>query len=377
VRLASLIVAATLAGCSGTELSIDAEALADLDAREEPIELDAGEPSDLGPEPEDAIDAGAFDIGELDTGAEDAGASDAASLPDAPASSPDASASSPDASPGDSGWGACTVNGAPGDCVEVSTCTGDRVATPGHCPGPANIQCCTERGEMCDPSAIPRPNEGLFEAPGRSGCPRGMIAIESFCVDEFEAMLVEVRSDGSTISWSPFHHPGNRRVRALSVRGAIPQGYIDQVSAGRACAEAGKRLCTNSEWLRACRGPSGFVYPYGDTRQNGACNDARSVHPAVELFPNDPTPFDRIQDACINQLHDSLDPAGDHALCVTEEGAFDMMGNLHEWTSDPAGTFRGGFYVDTRRNGEGCLYVTTAHDVSHWDYSTGFRCCYD
>ena len=54
-----------------------------------------------------------------------------------------------------------------------------------------------------------------------------------------------------------------------------------------------------------------------------------------------------------------------------------MMGNLHEWTSDPAGTFRGGFYVDTVINGDGCLYRTTAHDVSYHDYSTGFRCCAD
>jgi hypothetical protein len=53
------------------------------------------------------------------------------------------------------------------------------------------------------------------------------------------------------------------------------------------------------------------------------------------------------------------------------------MGNLHEWTADPAGTFRGGFFVDTRVNGNGCLYRTTAHDTSHWDYSTGFRCCAD
>lgn len=54
-----------------------------------------------------------------------------------------------------------------------------------------------------------------------------------------------------------------------------------------------------------------------------------------------------------------------------------MMGNLHEWTADPAGTFRGGFYVDTLLNGPGCLYKTTAHDIHHWDYSTGFRCCAD
>ena len=52
-----------------------------------------------------------------------------------------------------------------------------------------------------------------------------------------------------------------------------------------------------------------------------------------------------------------------------------MMGNLHEWTADPAGTFRGGFYADTRVNGDGCGYRTTAHSAGYSDYSTGFRCC--
>jgi formylglycine-generating enzyme required for sulfatase activity len=107
------------------------------------------------------------------------------------------------------------------------------------------------------------------------------------------------------------------------------------------------------------------------------CNDARARHPAVELFPNDPNPFDRIQHPCINQLPDGLAPAGSHPECVTPEGVFDLMGNLHEWTADPTGTFRGGFYVDTERNGPGCLYRTTAHNRQHWDCSTGFRCCAD
>ena len=34
-----------------------------------------------------------------------------------------------------------------------------------------------------------------------------------------------------------------------------------------------------------------------------------------------------------------------------------------------------GYYVDTVINGNGCLYATTAHATSYWDYSTGFRCC--
>jgi hypothetical protein len=87
--------------------------------------------------------------------------------------------------------------------------------------------------------------------------------------------------------------------------------------------------------------------------------------------------FSHLDNACLNQLPDSLDPSGARFGCETDEGAFDMMGNLHEWTDNPAGSFRGGYYVDTVKNGPGCLYVTTAHDISYWDYSTGFRCCAD
>lgn len=75
------------------------------------------------------------------------------------------------------------------------------------------------------------------------------------------------------------------------------------------------------------------------------------------------------------QLPNSLAKTGSLPGCVSAEGVFDLVGNLHEWTADPAGTFRGGFYVDTKLNGPGCLYATTAHTLGHWDYSTGFRCC--
>jgi hypothetical protein len=54
-----------------------------------------------------------------------------------------------------------------------------------------------------------------------------------------------------------------------------------------------------------------------------------------------------------------------------------MVGNLHEWTADPEGTLRGGFYLDTSKLGEGCDYAAVGHDVKYRDYSTGFRCCAD
>ena len=280
-------------------------------------------------------------------------------------------------------WGPCSVSGMPGRCVDVSLCEG--TPTPGLCPGPAAIQCCTPGtpadggSSTCDPDARPLPNEGLSEEPGDAGCPAGMVRItDALCIDRFEASLVEILADGSTRVWSPYFEPRDVRVRALSLRGAVPQGYIRQTQAAAACAEAGKRLCTDAEWLRACQGASGTTYPYGATRVPGACNDARAQHPAVEYFgTTESWIYSRLDHPCLSQLPESLAPTGDHAACATEDGVMDMMGNLHEWTADPAGTFRGGFYVDTRINGEGCLYRTTAHDVSHRDYSTGFRCCAD
>jgi hypothetical protein len=229
----------------------------------------------------------------------------------------------------------------------------------------------------CDPDTKPTPNAGLTEPAGAPGCPNGMIAVEKFCIDKWEAALVELTPAGAK-PWSPFHNPGKATVKAVSLQGAVPQGYISGVQAKAACAAAGKRLCTDTEWLRACRGPAKFTYPYGSTLKLGTCNDHRDKHPAVEYFGTSAAwIWSQLGHPCINQQAKTVTKTGALPGCVSAEGAFDLIGNLHEWTADPAGTFRGGFYVDTKLNGPGCLYATTAHDTGHWDYSTGFRCCAD
>jgi hypothetical protein len=270
----------------------------------------------------------------------------------------------------------CDANGRAGLCRDVDDCVGTEVApVAGACPGPAWVQCCAPVDPMCDPEATPQPNFDVVEPAGLDGCPNGMVRVDTFCIDRWEAALVRY-PDGGPVT--PYFNPGAEEVIAVSAPGLVPQGYIDEIQAGDACTNAGKRLCTDTEWLRACEGPDGTTYPYGDTREPGVCNDARSVHPAVEYFmTTDSWIYSELDHPCLNQLEDGLDPTGANPGCVTAEGAFDMMGNLHEWTADPNGTFRGGFYVDTTINGNGCLYVTTAHDVSHFDYSTGFRCCAD
>ena len=112
--------------------------------------------------------------------------------------------------------------------------------------------------------------------PGRRPrCPAGMAMIEgTYCVDLYEGSLVEVLSRTRTRPWSPFVTPTpGLRARAQSRRGVTPQGYISQVQARAACAAAGKRLCTEPEWTRACKGPAPSEWPYGPAQVSGRCND--------------------------------------------------------------------------------------------------------
>jgi hypothetical protein len=201
---------------------------------------------------------------------------------------------------------------------------------------------------------------------------------DGFCVDRWEAQ-VEVEEGGAWKLHSPYEvlDGVSGALRARSAPGVVPQGYISGVQARAACEGAGKRLCTRAEFRRACQGPDETTYPYGEVYQEGVCNEGRATHPIVELFGNGPGVFNskNMNDPAVNQLPDSLAPTGAYAQCVSAEGAFDMHGNLHEWVDEDEGTFCGGFYVDAKLNGPGCLYTTTAHAIGYHDYSTGFRCC--
>ena len=233
-------------------------------------------------------------------------------------------------------------------------------------------------------------------------CPADMKLAGGACMDRYEAHLLVRRSDGTLVPHPPYAPPSAGWFVAATEVGVKPQAYIDQLQAESACEHAGKRLCSLGEWYRACIGEAGTTYPYGEHYQAGRCNVGKP-HLLSLLHGSNPQGwrYSDFNDPALSAQPGFLGLTGEYADCAGPNGVHDLVGNLHEWVADrvdgtlasklplPAivarrigrrsgnGIFMGGFYSTRNEHGEGCKFVTAAHEPRYHDYSTGFRCCRD
>lgn len=149
------------------------------------------------------------------------------------------------------------------------------------------------------------------------------VSLEAYCIDTYE-------------------YPNKK--------GVSPTTNIGIADAKRLCEAQGKRLCSEAEWERACKGPGGAKWPYGSTFDSDTCNTEDDVGDAR-----------------------SLSPSGRFARCRSGYGVADLSGNVAEWTSDriiKGGSFASSDYAvrcSARKNGAS---FSKSSEV-------GFRCCAD
>jgi hypothetical protein len=228
----------------------------------------------------------------------------------------------------------------------------------------------------------PAPDQPVPDAPTPdlpTPCPTCMVLIDNtFCMDLFEAS----RPDATYTS------QGTSTAKAMCVQWVIPwYSYtLTKSEAANACAAAGKRLCTPTEWKLACSGTKNKVYAYGNTYTPLTCNGIDTFcycgagTPCANVSPcpyphcfNMPPPSGTPVTGCGAWLHPT--PTGAFPYCVDEWGVYDLNGNVWELvdTSDGLLHFRGGAY--------NCGDSETLHRCDYdaiWSPSAqGFRCCKD
>lgn len=134
---------------------------------------------------------------------------------------------------------------------------------------------------------------------------------------------------------------------------SAPKAKVTWQQASQACESQGKRLCTSTEWEKACKGPLNFIYSYGDTFDPDFCGEGLSTNWESGKYEN----------------------------CRSGWGVFDMSGGLKEWTSSaPDGapnrrTVKGG-QLSSAEKGTRCAYGTD-ESTGYTHPTLSFRCCRD
>ncbi len=184
----------------------------------------------------------------------------------------------------------------------------------------------------------------------------------SFFIDTYEAS----RPDADSVL------PGVAEHRACSSPDKQPWVNVSWTEADAACTAAGKRLCTEEEWELACAGTADNMFPYGNDYDDEACN-------GKDYNPN--CSGEDVDLALPTGTDYGCPPPGDNA-CESEFSAFDMSGNVEEWTATqvlldpPSYQVRGGSF-DSVGLGLTCQFDFTVLTESASAPFLGFRCCRD
>ena len=153
--------------------------------------------------------------------------------------------------------------------------------------------------------------------------------LPSFYIDRFEHPNVQKGPDGSAPK---------------------PTVKVTWAQSESACKAQGKRLCTEEEWEKACKGPDNFVYAYGDTFDSTLCGDGKDNDYRIGSYEN----------------------------CISGYGVFGMSAGAREWTSTGKGSagrrvVKGGMKANHQR-GSRCAFAMD-ESGGYSDASLSFRCC--
>lgn len=159
--------------------------------------------------------------------------------------------------------------------------------------------------------------------------PAHTVYVDAFWIDQFEVTnsaylhFLQETDTQPPRYWKNGCYPSGQAIYpVVGVRWKDAQAY---------CNWVGKRLPTEAEWEKACRGTDGQIYPWGDTPDSQRAN--------VSIPPEGPQPemWDDAWEMIIHSTgkeHLALKPVGSYPEGASPFGVFDLVGNASEWVAD-------------------------------------------
>jgi len=180
--------------------------------------------------------------------------------------------------------------------------------------------------------------------------------------------MVQLTFAGKSFWMDAFEASRGAKGEAASVPDQAPSrgSWYD---AKAACEAAGKRLCTQEEWVATCQNAAvvddnrngkigddlieGTEFAYSDFYEEGACNDKQERESGRVAM------------------------TGNFPRCVTPTGVFDLNGNVLEWVgaTEQTAVLMGGLYYEAEK--ASCFRVQETFGAGFNNKGTGFRCCKD
>jgi serine/threonine protein kinase/formylglycine-generating enzyme required for sulfatase activity len=186
-------------------------------------------------------------------------------------------------------------------------------------------------------------------------CPKGMVFVDggSFTMgsDAADPMRNFGEANAATTSVQSFCIDYYEQPNG---KDSLPTVNVTWAAAKAGCEKLGRRLCAEKEWERACHGPNGNKFPYGNSYDPDLCN--------TEDGAGKPR---------------ALAPAIAFKRCRSGFKVFEMAGNAEEWVADVVngGHIAKGGAADRPDFSSRCA-ARRAPDKGNLA-TVGFRCCAD
>lgn len=168
--------------------------------------------------------------------------------------------------------------------------------------------------------------------------PLHQVYLDAYCIDRYEVTNAQYRL---------FLQASGAKAPVYWLAGQFPKGQadmpvsgLDWFEANAYCTWAGKRLPTEAEWEKACRGSDMRIYPWGNQWEDGRANIDPNAGSLREVSLTEPGSngwdlgWELLKSTPGRIDQPALRPVGSYPDGISAFGLYDMAGNVSEWVAD-------------------------------------------